>query len=284
MKIPAWIENVNFHYANFNEIPQSIFDKINANLDMVLKPDPLVTILIAAYNEEVNILRCVYSLSLMKTNFPMEIVVVNNNSKDNTQLTLNRLHVKNVFQGIQGCGPARQLGQETAKGKYIILADADCLYPDTYVNEMMEVLQKPGTVCVYGRYSFIPEPGYPRWKLAMLENMKNVIAAYRHINRPYLNCYGISMGYVKEYGLKAGYVTANVRGEDGRLAFDMMQYGKIAAVKSDGAKPWTGPRTLDRDGSFANAIKNRVLREVKRSFKMLRKEKAHDTKSSKNDD
>lgn len=283
MKIPAWIKEVNFPYSSYMEIPQEAFDTVNKNLDKILQPNPMVTILIAAYNEEINILRCIYSLSKMKTTFPLEIVVVNNNSKDNTQHTLDRLHVTNIFQGIQGCGPARQLGQETAKGQYIILADADCLYPATYVDEMMKLLQKPGTACVYGRYSFIPEPGYPRWKLAMLENMKDVIAAYRHMNRPYLNCYGISMGYVKEYGLKAGYVTANVRGEDGRLAFDMMQYGKIAAVKSDGARPWTGPRTLDRDGSFAKAIANRVSREIKRSFKMLQKEKAHDTKTSLND-
>lgn len=283
MKIPAWIKEVNLPYKSYHEIPTAAFDLVNKNLQKIQHPKPLVTILIAAYNEEVNILRCIYSLSKMKTTFPLEIVVVNNNSKDATQQTLDRLQVRSVFQPIQGCGPARQLGQETARGQYIILADADCVYPDTYVNEMMNVLQKPGTACVYGRYSFIPEPGYPRWKLALLENMKDVIAAYRHINRPYLNCYGISMGYVKEYGLKAGYVTANVRGEDGRLAFDMMKYGKIEAVKSDSARPWTGPRTLDRDGSFAKAISNRVVREIKRSFKMLKKEKAHDTKISLND-
>ncbi len=150
-------------------------------------------------------------------------------------------------------------------------------------NEIMKVLQKPGTACVYGRYSFIPEPRYPRWQLFMLEKMRNVIAAYRHLKRPYLNCLGISMGYVKEFGLRAGYITKNVRGDDGRLAFDMMQYGKIAAVKSPGASPWTGPRTLDRDGSFVQAITNRVVREIKRSYKMLSKEKPHDTKISIND-
>ncbi|MDB5275835.1 MAG: hypothetical protein JWR61_790 [Ferruginibacter sp.] len=284
MSIPAWINNdVNLSYSKYEEIPTEVFNTINQRLDIIQRPNPEVTILIAAYNEETNILRCIASLSLMKTAFSLEIVVVNNNSKDNTQKTLDRLHVKRFFQGIQGCGPARQMGQENATGKYIVLADADCLYPATYVDEMMKVLQKPGIACVYGRYSFIPEPGYPRWQLALLENMKDLIAGFRHLKRPYLNCYGISMGYVKEFGLRAGYVTANVRGEDGRLAFDMMQYGKIAAVKSGKARPWTGPRTLDRDGSFLKAISNRVVREIKRSYKMLSREKAHDTKISLND-
>jgi len=63
----------------------------------------------------------------------------------------------------------------------------------------------------------------------------------------------------------------------------MMKYGKILQVKSDSARPWTGPRTLDRDGSFIKAIFNRVTREFKRSLSMLRAEKPHDTKVSLND-
>lgn len=283
MKIPDWIKDVNLPYNTYEEIPQSAIDKVNSRLDTVISTTPVITILIAAYNEEVNILRCIWSLSRSKTQIPFEILVVNNNSTDKTQETLDRLHVKKVFQPIQGCGPARQMGQENAKGEYILLADADCLYPDCWMDEMMKVLREPGVVCVYGRYSFLPEPGYPRWQLFILERLKDVIAAYRQIKRPYLNTYGISMGYIREFGLKAGYVMANIRGEDGRLAFDMMKYGKIKPVTSNAARPWTGPRTLARDGSFAKALGNRLVKEVKRSFQMLRPEKDHDTKTSKNE-
>src|SRR5690606_12626695 len=146
-----------------------------------------------------------------------------------------RLHVRKLFQEIQGCGPARQLGQENAKGKYILLADADCLYPDCWLNEMMKVLTQPGVVCVYGRYSFISEERYPRWKLYSLEKMKDIIAEIRHLKRPYLNAYGISMGYVKEYGLKVGYVMYKIWGDDGRLCFDLMSYGKVKQVRSNKA-------------------------------------------------
>lgn len=284
MKLPEWIEEVNYPYNSYGEIPAKVFDEINERLDNLLKPNPLITILIAAYNEEINLLRCISSISRMRTDLPFEILVVNNNSTDDTQKTIERLHIKTVFQHIQGCGPARQLGQKNASGQYILLADADCLYPDAWVNEMMKVLQSPGTTCVYGRYSFIPDVGFPRWKLFLLEKMKDFIAEYRQINRPYLNTYGISMGYVKENGLKAGYIMENIRGEDGRLAFDMMKYGKIKPVRSNKARPWTGTRTLERDGSFFKALTNRVLREIKRSLKMLRKEKEHNTKASSNKD
>lgn len=283
MKLPGWIEEVNLSYDRYGEIPQHTFDTINNNLSLLQKKEPIVSIVIAAYNEEVNVLRCLLSLSRMKTSLPLEFIVVNNNSSDQTQKTLDRLHIRSFFQPIQGCGPARQMAQENARGKYILLADADCLYPDTWVDEMMKVLQQPGIVCVYGRYSFLPAPGYPRWQLYILEKLKDVIASYRQIKKPYLNTYGISMGYITEYGLRVGYITVNVRGEDGRLAMDMMKYGKIKPVTSNTARAWTGPRTLAQDGSFIKALGNRVAKELKRSFKMLGADKPDDVERAKRD-
>jgi glycosyltransferase involved in cell wall biosynthesis len=263
---PAWLKQYQLPYEKLAEVPESVFTGINQLLDQKLSDAPEVTIMIAAWNEEVNVLRCIATLSNMKTSIPYEILVVNNNSADRTQDTLNKLHVRSVFQPIQGPGPARQMGQENARGKYILLADADCFYPDCWVNEMMQQLTQPGVVCVYGRYSFISEPGFPRWQLAIMERMKDVIAGYRHLNRPYLNTYGISMGYLKEAGLKVGYVMKNVRGEDGRLTYGMMQYGKVKQVKANKARAWTGPRTLQKEGSLVKVITSRIVKEAKGFF------------------
>ena len=222
--------------------------------------------MISAWNEEVNILRCLASLSKMKTSRAVEIIVINNNSKDKTQQTIDKLHVRALFESLQGCGPARQLGQENAHGKYILLADADCFYPECWLDKMIDVLEKPNVVCVYGRYSFISEPGFPRWKLKLLETMKDAIAEFRHIKRPYLNAYGISMGYVKEFGLKVGFIKTTFWGDDGRLALGLLEYGKIKQMKSNKARVWTGPRSLQRDGSFFDALKFRLVKEVKRFY------------------
>jgi len=202
----------------------------------------------------------------MKSSIPFEIIVVNNNSTDLTQQTLDQLHIKSLFEVVQGCGPARQLGQEHAQGKYILMADADCLYPDCWIDEMISILEKPDVVCVYGRYSFISEPGYPRWKLAIFEFMKDIIAEFRHVNRPYLNAYGMSMGYIKEFGLKAGFIKINRRGEDGQLCLDLMKYGKIKQVKAKKARTWTGIRTLRLDGSISGALVIRLFKELRRFF------------------
>ncbi len=261
---PAWLQEFQYPYQSFDDIPQSVFDSINQDLDKLQRKDPVVSIVIIAWNEEVNILRCIASLSKSATQLPIEIIVVNNNSTDKTQDTINKLHVKGLFELTQGCGPARQLGQENASGKFILMADADCFYPACWVDNMIEGFQKPGVVCVYGRYSFISEPGFPRWKLSLLESMKDIIAEFRHINRPYFNTYGISMGYVREYGLKVGFVRHAFWGEDGQLCLGLMEYGKIKQIRSNKSRVWTGTRALKRTGNFTQAITLRVKKELKR--------------------
>jgi len=134
------------------------------------------------------------------------------------------------------------------------------------MDEMTRVLSQTEVVCVYGRYSFISEPGYPRWKLSMFELMKDIIAEFRHVNRPYFNAYGMSMGYLKEFGLKVGFIKINRRGEDGQLCLDLMKYGKIKQVKAKNARTWTGIRTLRLDGSISGALIIRLYKELRRFF------------------
>lgn len=281
---PAWISDFDYKYENLDQVPQTVFDEINKDLDKISGTPPLVTVLISAWNEEINILRCLGSLSKTKADFPIEIIVVNNNSQDRTQDTIDKLHVKGLFEKKQGCGPARQFGQENALGKYILLADADCIYPPCWVEEMVNVLQKKDVVCVYGRYSFISESGFPRWKLYLLERMKDVIAEFRQLNRPYFNAYGLSMGYIRELGLKIGFIETNFWGDDGQLCLGLMNYGKVKQVRNNKARVWTGPRTLQRDGSLTKAFKVRIKKELKRFFRnfnsKLPEDAVHESKSN----
>ncbi|WP_077923477.1 glycosyltransferase family A protein [Spirosoma sp. 209] len=281
-KNPDWISQHAYPYERLADVPGSVFEAINARLDKQPTGKPVVSIVIAAYNEEVNLIRCISSLAALETGIPFEIIVVNNNSTDQTAETLDRLHVRSALQPIQGCGPARQMGQELALGDYVLLADADCLYPPVWLDEMTKKLRKPGVSCVYGRYSFIAQDDMPRWQLALHETLRDMIAEVRHVNRPYLNAFGMSMGYNREAGLKAGFVMQNIRGEDGRMCFDLMQYGRVAAMKNNAARVWTGPRSLLRDGNFWQALGKRVLTELQRPLSYLTPHPPHDTKTSKN--
>lgn len=261
---PKWISEFEYPYASYKDIPESVFQNINKALDDVQSSSPLVSVIISAWNEEVDILKTVGSLSRTITRFPFEVIVVNNNSTDNTQLTLDRLHIRNYFQPIQGWGPGRQMGMENATGKFILMADADCIYPSCWVEKMVERLQEPGVVSVYGRYSFKSEQGFARWQLSLLEFGKDVMAEIRHIKRPFLNSYGMSMGFIREYGMREGFYMNKTHGEDGRMCYDLMKYGKVEQIRSNKNRVWTGVRTLKKSGSFAEVLKIRVMKEIKR--------------------
>lgn len=280
---PEWVRQFNHSFLSIDDIPSDVFSSINERLDKIQSSAPVVSIVIGAWNEEKNILNCIDSLSRTKTDIPLEIIVVNNKSTDGTQAILDKLHVRSLFQPIQGNGPARQMGQENAFGEYILLADADCIYPVCWVESMFNQLIQPDVVCVYGRYSFIEEKGYPRWKLFLYERIKDIIAEIRHFKRPYLNAFGISMGYVKEFGIQEGFINRNIRGNDGRLCFDLMKYGMIKQMKSSDVRVWTGPRTLERDGGLTKAFLYRLKNESMRLFSFLRVHPPHNTKVSENE-
>ena len=282
LKNPSWI-NTNLLAKNtVEQFTEDIFISINQRLESIQSNNPIVSIVIAAYNEEANVIRCIDSFSQTKTTFPFEIIVVDNNSSDRTAEVLKKLNVKYVFQKIQGCGIARQLGMEQAKGKYILTGDADTLYPPQWVNEMMNQLTKPGVVCVYGRYSFISDEKTPRWKLTLYESFSDLFVLIKAFKRPFLNAYGMTMGYVREYALKVGYVDAHIRGEDGRLAFDLMKFGKIKGVLSNKSRVWTGTRTISQDGSLFSAFKNRLVMALANLGSLFSKQADHDTKTSSN--
>ncbi len=261
---PKWIKEFEYPYASADQVPAHVFNEINDRLDNVQSGEPLASIVITAWNEEVDILKTVGSLSKSKTDIPFEIIVVNNNSTDRTQDTLNKLHIKSYFQPIQGWGPGRQMGMEHAAGKYILLGDSDCIYPDCWVTNMVKGLQKKGTVSVYGRYSFISEKGYARWKLFILELFKDLIAEVRHIKRPFLNSYGMSMGFIREFGMKEGFYMNKTHGEDGRMCYELMKYGKVRQIRSNRNRVWTGVRTLKKSGNFNRALRVRIIKELKR--------------------
>jgi len=261
---PRWIKEFEYPFDSYDSIPQHVFDDINKGLDILQSINPLVSIIISAWNEEVDILKTIGSLSKLKTNIPLEIIVVNNNSTDKTQYTLDKLNIKNYFQPIQGWGPGRQMGMENAAGKYILMGDSDCIYPDCWVNDMVKGLEYEGVVSVYGRYSFISERGFPRWKLSILEILKDIIVEVRHIKRPFLNSYGMSMGFIKEFGLKEGFYMNRTHGEDGRMCYDLMKYGKVKQIRSNKNRVWTGVRTLKKTGSFGKVLITRIIREIKR--------------------
>ena len=276
-KNPSWIDSKLLQERSLEEIPESFFEEIKEGLGALQSSTPFVSIVIPAYNEEASILKTLWSLSKNKTTYPVEIIVVNNNSTDRTQEILDRVAVRSFFQPVQGWGPARQLGLEKARGKYILSADADCIYPERWIQRMADELLKDGVTCVYGDYRFLAPYGQSRWRLVAYEALKKIIVEIRNIKRPWFNSGGASMGYPKDLALKIGFVQRQVRGEDGRMAFELSQLGRMVRVQSSDVTVWTSARSLQREGSLMRTLFNRIITESGRLRSYLRKQEVHDT-------
>ena len=257
-------------------------EEIKIRLKEIVSAEPVVTVCIVAYNEERCIAHCLDSLSKSIASVPFDVIVVNNNSTDSTQAILDELQVVSYFEREQGCGMARETGQRNARGKYILMADADCFYPKEWIEVMYRNLRHDGVVAVYSKHSFLGDSKTPRWKYAIYEIGKNFIQEIRHFKRPYLNAYGMSFGYVRELGLKEGYVRRNIRGEDGRLCYDLMKYGRVKMIRASSARVWTRDRNFDKDGGLSGAVRKRFFRELSRFRDYFNKPAPHDTKVSEN--
>ena len=124
-----------------SEVSQNIVGEIRERLSALQSTEPLVSVVVIAYNEECRLAACLWSLSKLKTKYPIEIIGVNNNSKDHTEEVYKLLGVPYYNETRQSPGYARQCGLNHSKGKYHFFIDADTFYPSCYVDLMMNKLR-----------------------------------------------------------------------------------------------------------------------------------------------
>ena len=79
---------LNIYGKPFSEVSPIILVEIKNQLASLQSIDPLVSIVVSAYNEEKRLAACLWSLSDLKTQYPIEILGVNNNSNDKTGINL----------------------------------------------------------------------------------------------------------------------------------------------------------------------------------------------------
>lgn len=68
----------------FSEAPPSVIEEVRRNMAKLQSDQPLVTVSLIGYNEEKHLLASLWSLSEMQCKYPVEIIGVDNESKDRT--------------------------------------------------------------------------------------------------------------------------------------------------------------------------------------------------------
>ncbi|MDR2040194.1 MAG: glycosyltransferase family 2 protein [Bacteroidales bacterium] len=253
-------------FGDFSNISDDIFRKIHDNLRKLEREQVDASVVVIAYNEEGNILPCIWSLSEMQTDLSVEIIVVNNASTDRTQEILDRMGVRNVFQPKPGHGHARQAGLEIARGKYHFTADSDTLYPPTYIDTMIKYLSKPNVSAVFTPCGFYVGNGKKQGLLKIYEFFRDKIFWLRSYKRPEYCVGGATFAFYTEHAKEIGWRTHILRGEDGAMLTELKRFGKPVLVLSQKARVKTSSRRLykDGDGSLLRMMWRHVYKDIKR--------------------
>ena len=239
-----------------DEIPDVVLDEIKEKLAKKQSIEPLASVVVIAYNEERRLAACLWSLSELQSAYPIEILGVNNNSKDRTEEVYQRLGLPYFNEQKQSPGFARKCGLEHAKGKYHFCIDADTFYPPQYIDLMMSKLTKPNVSCVSSFWSFFPDANHSRMGLFLFELARDIFLFAQHFKRPELCVRGMVFAFNSEYARQVKIRTDIRRGEDGSLALSLKPYGKIAFLYHRKARPVTGYGTIGSQSIWQSFIQH----------------------------
>ena len=102
-----------------------------------------VSVVIPAYNNEICVSRAIQS-ALDQISKPLEIIVVNDGSKDRTLEVIRAFGDRVIIIDQKNAGPAaaRNAGMRQAKGEYIALLDADDYWEPNFLAETNQFLEE----------------------------------------------------------------------------------------------------------------------------------------------
>lgn len=115
----------------------------------------MISVVIPAYNEEENIGKCLQALTVQRTREKFEVVVVDNNSTDQTAQEASKyskyLNLRIIKERQKGRGAARAAGFDQAKGEIIFSTDADTIVPPDWIEKIVKIFRQSSCVAFTGR-------------------------------------------------------------------------------------------------------------------------------------
>ena len=251
----AWYKKyLSIYEKPFKEVPDGIIADIRGKLSSMQSDEPLVSVVVIAYNEAKRLSSCLWSLSDLKTSYPIEILGINNSSTDETEDVYKAFGIRYFNEERKSPGFARQCGLDNSRGRYHFFIDADTFYPPLYIDTMMKKLTKPGVSCVGSFWSYYPDENHSHLGLWFFELIRDTFLFIQHFKRPELCIRGMVFAFNADYARKEKIRTDIRRGEDGSLALSLKKYGRIAFTHDSKARPVTGYGTLGSGSLFGSLI------------------------------
>jgi len=250
----------------FSEVRADIRQTISQGYGKANAEKPVVSVIAIAHNESERILACLWSLIDNECKYPKELLIVDDDSDDGMAEELASLGIKTVFEKRRSPGFARQAGLDAAKGKYCVCVDADTIYPPHYIETMVDAVVPDKYSCAYGLWSFLTDDQISPLQIKVYEMMRDVYLYIQHLRRPELNVRGMVFSFKTDLARKYGFRNDIIRGEDGTLALNLKQDGKIRFVRSRKVRPVTSNSILKVQGT---SLWDEVVHRIKKGTRGL---------------
>jgi glycosyltransferase involved in cell wall biosynthesis len=116
--------------------------------------NPLVSIIVAVFNEEKYLNRCLQSLKNQSYK-DIEIIIVDDGSTDKSRNIIKQYNVKYLSISHSGPGVARNKGAQAAKGEILVFVDADMYYDKEYIKELVKPIVKKNICGTFSKEEYV---------------------------------------------------------------------------------------------------------------------------------
>lgn len=140
---------------------------------------PLVTVLVCTYNRSALLRHTLLELIKQEADFPFDILVVDNNSNDDTRQVVEEIRricpvpLGYCLEREQGIVYARNRGAKEARGEYIAYIDDDAVPGRDWLKNIVNAFESqiPKPACVVGKVELEWEKGRSKWFPKIYETM-----------------------------------------------------------------------------------------------------------------
>lgn len=212
-----------------------------------------VSVIVAMRNEEQNIGNLLRCLAAQQWDKPMQVIVVDDHSEDNSAAEASSFAAEFPFElsVVPGSGSGKKaalaLGVGMAKFPVILTTDADCRMGNYWVRTMCAALCRPGTRLVTGPVKIAPTRTWmARFQALETAALIGSTAAFIRWNMPNMGN-GANMGYWRDVFFQTGGYQSSQEIASGDDEFLIQQVhdllkGGVRFVKASEAVVATAPQ------------------------------------------
>ena len=197
-----------------------------------------VSIIVCTYNRAEDLAKVLAQLvdQIAKTSFQIEVLVVDNNSTDNTKDVVQNYAkqcgtIRYVLEARQGKPYALNMAIGCAQNDWLIFTDDDVVLGDAWLASVQKVVAANKTKCFFGKIKSFWQIKEPNW---FDERMRSVIVNADHgekLKAPMNYLVGANMGIHRDVFKQCGNFNEHLkRFEDAELSLRVRKHYDIVYV------------------------------------------------------